>query len=53
MDLRYEELVKKEERLKMVTEYVERCMNDKYQVIDKPMLCWLLGIEYKERGYEE
>ena len=50
---RLEGLVRESERLYMVTKYVEKCMDEKYQVIDKTTLCMLLGIECKERGIDE
>lgn len=50
---RLEELVRESERLMMVQKYVDQCMNEKYQVVDKNVLCMLLGIECRERGIEE
>lgn len=49
METNIEALVRESERLKVVAEYVENCLDSKYQVIDKDILCWLLGIENKER----
>ena len=53
MQTKFEEIVRDSERLAVVYEYVETCMKSKYQVIDKGILCMLLGIHYKERGIEE
>ena len=50
---KFEEIVRDSERLAVVYEYVDKCMNSKYQVIDKEILCLLLGIHYKERRIEE
>lgn len=49
----YENLVRDAERLQMVSDYVAKCMEGKYQLVDKDVLCLMLDIKCEERTESE